>query len=510
MAHGRPIISNWRFAVLRSSGAGGGSRKLRATAPPRHERSFSQPLAEADRILDVTRALILTAVLSPVFAQTPQGTSEIRGRVLASANNAPLGPALVSLTSVPGPAQRMMAGYDGTFVFRGLPAARVTITVTKPGYLDASQPIDIGPGASISDLLVRMQRQAVIAGRLVDDRGMPLVGVEVHALRRAQIAGESRWLDGPITSSNDRGEYRLAGLAPGDYTILARPDPDPEMPLLLTLLLTTPAFAADVMAGTMGAGSEVPRVDARVRRYPVTLFPSATTLARATIVAVRGDTEKTRTDLKFKSATFVKVTGAVSGVTDTTAPMTVRLLPGTSERDVINVDAARTLCDETGRFEFARVAPGRYVIVADSDAAPAPGDPPDRGLSGRSTLVVPARDLNGVNISARARAFVDGRIVFDGATPRPAPAQIAQLDVRLEPVDPVGPVPFWRARIANDSLRIGGLPAGRYLLRIGPVPRWTPQSAMLGGKDLLSAPIQIAGSDLSDLVITFTDGIKRD
>src|SRR5204862_5120271 len=123
----------------------------------------------------MTRTVLLAAAFSAALAQMPPGSGEIHGRVLAFSSNGPLGPALVSLAGAPGAPQRMMAGHDGTFSFRQLPTGHMTLTVTKPGFLDVTQPVDVSAAASVPDLVVRMQRQAVIAGRLVDDRGTPLV-----------------------------------------------------------------------------------------------------------------------------------------------------------------------------------------------------------------------------------------------------------------------------------------------------------------------------------------------
>src|SRR5262249_5738432 len=160
---------------------------------------------------------------------------------------------------------------------------------------------------------------------------------------------------------------------------------------------------------------------------------------------------------------------------------------------------------ESGHFEFAHVAPGQYFVVADTDVPPGPADPQDRGLSARRPLTVGTRDVSGLQLDGRPGAFVQGRIVFNGTAPRPQPAQLTQLDLRLEPVDPIGPVPFWRARVTADGFRFGGLPRGRYILRIGAVPRWIPQSATIDGVSVLDSPIEISGQDLNDLVITFGD-----
>ena len=80
---------------------------------------------------------------------------------------------------------------------------------------------------------VALQRGGVIAGRVVDEAGDPLVEVRVMATQRpaacpgAGVMPADLLLSvGPGDQTNDLGEFRLYSLAGGEYYVQAMPRPD--------------------------------------------------------------------------------------------------------------------------------------------------------------------------------------------------------------------------------------------------------------------------------------------
>src|SRR5208283_5889535 len=65
---------------------------------------------------------------------------------------------------------------------------------------------------------------AVINGRITDEDGDPMSSVGVFAQKK--IAGKGTRESVASGTTNDLGEYRLAGLFPGQYWIVAMPPPD--------------------------------------------------------------------------------------------------------------------------------------------------------------------------------------------------------------------------------------------------------------------------------------------
>ena len=70
---------------------------------------------------------------------------------------------------------------------------------------------------------------AVIAGRVLDITGQPFTRARVTAMVR-RAAGEHLEPVAPSVPTNDLGEFRLYGLAAGDYFIQASPNPPAFMP----------------------------------------------------------------------------------------------------------------------------------------------------------------------------------------------------------------------------------------------------------------------------------------
>src|SRR6185503_12954282 len=82
--------------------------------------------------------------------------------------------------------------------------------------------IELKSGETLDRVDFTLLRGGVIAGRVVDEFGEPLSGLDVSA-RRVQTVGGRRQLSpyGPQGSTNDIGEFRIFGLEPGQYAVLA-------------------------------------------------------------------------------------------------------------------------------------------------------------------------------------------------------------------------------------------------------------------------------------------------
>jgi protocatechuate 3,4-dioxygenase beta subunit len=467
----------------------------------------------------------------PPPAQPRNGTALITGQVVDAGSGQPVPDALVALGGRGGPADRVLVDARGRFVFQSLPGGIFTLAAAKPGWFGGAvdqhqptspgRPIELGEGQRLTDLTLRVWKFGAIDGAVMGEGGEALAGIEVHALRRALAGG--RWMMSPaaVTSTDDRGHYRIDGLPPGDYSVAVRPSLDPETPLLLTMLTANPAAAADVMAGAMATGRRGPDQDARVRNYAMTFYPAATSVDRATLIAVAAGQERAKIDVRLKLSRVARVSGAIAGVAGSAEGITMELVPAEASGEGGPLGAAVAACDANGQFEFSGVTPGRYLVRALSAPRPAPPGQPaqpggpnpppavpfDPAWWGGTAVTVAAADVSNVSVTLHRAAIVSGRVIFNGGA-RPAPVQIAQIALRLDPVDQ--PVPsgaaIWRGQIDQDGLfTTMGVPPGRYLLRAGAAPRWTPQSAVSGGRDILDVPLTLAEKSVDDVVLTFSD-----
>src|SRR5262249_15242028 len=118
----------------------------------------------------------------------------------------------------------------GRFVFLELPGLKgYTLTATRLGFVDASYgqttssgpvgAIDLKDGQWFSRANMSMFKPGAIGGRVLDERGDPVVGIYVGVLGQQLVSGTMRLLAGPGAKTDDRGEYRIAGLMPGRYLV---------------------------------------------------------------------------------------------------------------------------------------------------------------------------------------------------------------------------------------------------------------------------------------------------
>jgi hypothetical protein len=82
--------------------------------------------------------------------------------------------------------------------------------------------IELKSGETLDRVDFTLLRGGVIAGRVVDEFGEPLSGLEVSARRVQTISGRRQLVPfGPQGLTNDIGEFRIFGLEPGQYAVLA-------------------------------------------------------------------------------------------------------------------------------------------------------------------------------------------------------------------------------------------------------------------------------------------------
>ena len=510
----------------------------------------------------------------PSRSQAPaeSGTATISGVVRDAGSGAPIGGAVVYLGPggrIPeGRPQRMMTDGRGRFVFSSLAASTdYYLQVSKPGYFHGAfgevagvpgrRPIAVGEGEWRGDADVELTRHGAISGRVLDERGEPVVGVIVRVLRRVFIAGSSRLAAGPEATTDDRGVYRIPGLRPGSYLVqvpsVQSSVPvsvfveDPENPDVRPISPTTKM--ADVGDGHRIAlapfATPLPASNGRPTAYPSMFYPGVRTLDSAAVVELGSGEERSSVDIGLAPVETFTVAGRVDGPPGSYAGLMLRLMPEGSEALGPGSEAAMTRVASDGRFALRRVPAGTYTLIAQrtvselrvgtdtslstvasmplppgatfsgySNSTVLPADRvgfrtnrgriPDDGR-GRLEVSVADTDIEGLVIPLQPTATISGRYVWDPAAepgnsfPRsilamPANGDPALGGPRTSPTRPSGPDP------AEWTLR-GFLP-GRFVLGLlgGRV-----KSIAWNGRDYTHRPFEVApGADIADVVVTVT------
>src|SRR5947209_9736543 len=174
--------------------------------------------------LKVAAASLLLLGVAVSSAQTPArdkpdptGTAIIRGRIVNAVTGEPVRKARVRAnSSVLSNGRTATTDVNGRYELKTLPAGQFTVSATKPTYvsasygqtrpLDAGKLIDVADGQIVEHIDVKLSHGGVIAGRISDEFGEPMAGVQVSAARFQFINGSRRPLSFAARSSNDIGE----------------------------------------------------------------------------------------------------------------------------------------------------------------------------------------------------------------------------------------------------------------------------------------------------------------
>src|SRR5260370_364231 len=218
-------------------------------------------------------AIATTLIFSPLLcAQEITKTPElctVSGQVLSDATGEPLRSArLVLIQSERSEKPRSFKGISdnkGQFSINGILPGRYRFFASHNGYVPESyRPegasrsgalLELIPGQKQSKVLFRLTQTAAIVGRITDEDGEPVSGVEVEAVIARSKAAPAEDQDesllvprlelipSPMPVTNDLGEYRLYSLPPGQYYIAAI---DSGMPDLTEAALRGRAFGFDL------------------------------------------------------------------------------------------------------------------------------------------------------------------------------------------------------------------------------------------------------------------------
>jgi hypothetical protein len=183
-------------------------------------------------------AQVIAPAGAPASESKPEDLASIAGQVADAATGEPLRKVNVVLRSSDlnpnGGVPRSYGGSSdsgGKFVINGVEPGRYRLTMSHAGYANgeygSTSPgrpgtiVSLGRAQKLTDLTVRMTPHGVVTGRIVDRDGDPLTGVTVQLMRYMYVNGRRQLSYANGSSTNDLGEYRIFGIAPGRYYVSA-------------------------------------------------------------------------------------------------------------------------------------------------------------------------------------------------------------------------------------------------------------------------------------------------
>jgi carboxypeptidase family protein len=433
----------------------------------------------------------------------------------------------------------------GRFTFTALPAANFSIYASKPGYVTTyygGRRPGRGPGVPIAlaegqhlTIALKMLRGAVLAGRISDPEGRP-IQAQVQVLQYQTIGGEKvlRPAYG-ITSfgstTDDRGMYRVWGLAPGDYLVSATVRATPG-----ELRAVTPAEIqwarqqvqpAGAGVGGVSAAAGAPPERSQTVGYSPVYFPGTFDPAAASVVSLGAGEERTGIDFALQMVRTAKVEGSLldpEGRIPAGAQVNLFTKSYGSEFSLLLGMPRATVSN--GRFVFAGVTPGAYFLTARGRAAgPGGAGVPGRGASApvlwsTSDVTVSGEDVADLTIRLEPGISITGRVAFESATGQ-KPANLAGFRVSLSTWQGTGPtvsITVPPAQVDDEGqFRFASVVPGRYAPfayagAMGPdqTPQWVVKSIVANGQDVTDVPLEIRPREAPpEIVITVTDRVTE-
>jgi protocatechuate 3,4-dioxygenase beta subunit len=380
------------------------------------------------------RWLVVAAIVALAPVSAPQSATQpetIEGFVVDAITSQPVRGAIVRANLAGGArstAQTETAfrsGQDGRFVFQ-VRAGFLGLHATKTGYLATdAESLEITAGAPRKDLLLRLTPEGLISGRVVDQFNNPIAGASIRAVERGDVV---RFSSSASATTDDLGQYTIGGLDPADYIV-----------------------------GIVGEKRPV-------YSFPTTYFPSTTASDVATAIKIEAGQERSGVDIQFRfdaplpskqqNALYSEASsaGTIGGVvrdgTGRGAAQTIVVLVTPQWPASVR----ETLADESGRFQFPNVPPGRFVLYAARIGCGAAMTP----YPGKVVQLDPGARLIDLSVPLIGGGSISGALLDEFGDPLAGAVSLRGLDSPA-PVRPVRTDPRGR-------FRIGCLPSGDYLL----------------------------------------------
>jgi Carboxypeptidase regulatory-like domain len=447
------------------------------------------------------------------------GTGAITGRVVAADS----GRALRHARVVAGGGGRPRAAStdeQGRYRITGLQAGTYTVTAAKSGFVDGAfgqrrtsgtgTPLELTDGQQAGNIDIKLARGGVVTGHVLDEEGEPLARAMVTVLRQQYVRGQKQLTPAGTDQSDDRGQYRVFGLPPGDYFVSATAGGIEQI--------------VRQVAGDFGGAQQA----AETSGYAPTYYAGVTSASDATRIKLSAAQEVTGIDFQIQIVPFATVKGVVVG-----GPATVMLVSeeGGSNGGTIGalgggfaalvgrgggrgaggIGAAlggglRAVTRSDGTFSIPNVTPGKYTIIARADGGP---DAPLR--TAMQPLVVAGNEVN-VALAPVPGVQLGGTITFEAAGSPPSNG-FAGFRVMPVPLGATAAMPGGRGGRpgdvgANGQFTIGDVMPGLYSIRASAPRGWAMKAVYLDGRDVTDSPIEVKSENVTGLNVIFTDKIS--
>ncbi len=404
-------------------------------------------------------------------ATPAQPPGSMTGQVVSSTTGEPLRKVTLSLRPQGRGGTPATATSDaaGNFRFTTVDPGTYTLTGERAGYVRAAygedrvggqaRPIEVTTGKATTSIQIKLLPHSVIAGRVYDQDGDPIQNASVQAMRYSYPGGKRQLSTVQQATTNDLGEFRIPGLAPGRYYVNAT---DRGLLGAVQALLQGgggPGGPGGPLGGPGGGrGNQGGRgaildqllgggADANPEAYVTTYYPRAIEANGATPIDLVPGSEARGIDIGLLKARKYTITGVVENMPAAPAQpqnaqqgkgkqgkqgpggpggINLTLIPRSSspqQPGIANIlgGGGAAQVNANGTFEFRGVQPGAYYLMAQSR-----GPQQAQRLSARVPIDVGSSDLNNIKVRLTPPLAVTGKVA-----PEKADSTINFTSIRL-------------------------------------------------------------------------------
>ena len=422
-----------------------------------------------------------------------------------------------------------IADANGLFTISDVKPGQYILEAEQQGFFDipgrqANANVDAGKPANVS---IPLLAGGIITGRVKNAAGKFVPNANVTAYQITYVNGKIIPEAQSSQATDDRGEYRMFWLPPGDYIVLADPSSYP---------LSAPGNAPAIGGPRGGAPPQGPMSTPQFMR---TFYPRSLTTTDAVILAVKSGDQLSGMDITVQKATTYKITGDIHAASptvpvaaprgrganaDPNAPQRIPIYLGLEYRDPSVVDMRSTNLGGTvpsagsavlttstdglrATFEVSNVLPGEYYLVPRVTQLV----PTGAGIFNINRIPVDIRDrdVTGLSIELVPSWSVEGTLTIDGQAPGKVTVRVALSAVG-------NPSPTYQGisaravipKAEDGTFTILNIPQTRYHAEMGPglPPDLYVSDVRMGALSVYDTGFEVGREPLAPLQVSLRSG----
>lgn len=452
-----------------------------------------------------------------LFSTAQTATVTVEGTVTDSELGKPLASVLVRLigagTGEPRtvgesrPVSRATTGTDGRFKLSA-PAGEYYLVAQRDGYFGVSQfgqrqsnvtrKITIDSGQKPPSIDLKLTPGGVITGLVLDGGGVPISRAAIAVMQMSYRDGSPALVQIRTEDTNERGEYRIYWVPPGEYLVAYNP--------------SSSSVSTPTLVSTSGPQSIQMR----------TFYPGTLDIPKARPVSVTPGSEITSVNFGIKTSEVFTVSGkvinpfAVPDAPSGPSPSLLELpgftlvprgdLGGTDIVMSTFANAAGSVADrQKGLFELRSIPAGQYEFFANINS-------PSFAVNyaGRMSIDLTNQSLRDITFSVHPLSELRGRIVRTDNS-----SNVEKLTVTLSPAENF-PVTSRLAAVQPGTVEADGtfilknLMEGSYRVNVSPPPDTFVSDIRQGDQSRYSdGIIRVTGIASDPIQVTLTPSSSR-